>query len=73
MGVRLMTRRERLEYILENHPEKTVRYFREDVLFKLGFDAFSDEALEMLTRKVVSSYKWQQRRNREHIARKASA
>ena len=67
-----MNRRDRHIRILENFGRDAVRFHRDSVIAKLGLAAFSDAALEAIARDTVSSYRRQQRYNREWRAKRAS-
>jgi len=69
-----MTRRERHLRIIKGFPHE--RDYLRGVMAKLGMDAFTDEAIEMLAADMVKGWRFQQKLNRENRARmtvKASA
>jgi hypothetical protein len=70
-----MTRRQRHQNIIENFgglDGHSPRFHAQSVIGKLGLKAFSDEAIEMLARDLVSSHARQNRYNAEYRALLAS-
>jgi len=60
-----MTIRQRHELILESFGTETFRWHTDAAVRRLGFSAFTDEAIEWIVRDMVGSYRRQQRYNRE--------
>lgn len=67
-----MTRRERHLRILESFG-RVGKLDRDWVLQRLGFAAFTDEAIEAITRATVDGHRRSQKMNAENRARRAVA
>lgn len=70
-----MTRRERLDRIIENFGGiygNTGRFHLQTILARRGLAALTDEATEALAWEIVNSHKRQQRWNREYRAKRGA-
>jgi hypothetical protein len=63
-----MTRRQRLETIINGADERSFRYERDGLICKLGLAAFTDDAIETLARTLVRSHIWDQKMNKRNRA-----
>lgn len=69
-----MTRRERLIRIIESWGpySHTFRFERDRVIGRMGYAAFSDEAVEAMARGMVAGKRWQAKQNAANRARRAT-
>jgi hypothetical protein len=67
-----MTRRQRHLRIVESFGRDRMRYHLAEVLARHGLDILTDEGVEILTRSIVTSLRFQQKCNRENRVRRAS-
>lgn len=64
-----MTRRERHLKIIAGFPDRDSRFHLQQLIYRHGLKALTDEAVEELTRTIVSSFKHEQRLHAENRAR----